>query len=81
MFVSNTLSTQNSIAKNPYGGLHLLLILSLSSVLMTNLGEGLFQNTVPITEQHLQTQNPDLVCPLSLYRPVGFLHYITGNSS
>lgn len=33
---------------------------------MINLGEGLFQKTAEVTEQHLQTQNPDLVCPLSI---------------
>lgn len=42
--------------------------------MMEKLREGLFQNTVEVTEEHLQTQNPDLICPLSLYKRSGFFH-------
>lgn len=37
------------------------------------MGEGLFQNTAELTERHLQTQNPDLVCPPSLSQQGSFV--------
>lgn len=33
-----------------------------------------FQNTVEVTEEHLQTQNLDLICPLSLHKRSEFSH-------
>lgn len=40
---------------------------------MINVGEGLFQSTAELTERHLQTQNPDLVCPPSLSQQESFV--------